>query len=122
MPDPWSITITPIPKSEDAIIRTSDGQEWTVKGLALFADGGEGHLFSYTWNSPAVAARGCVRTIVSAMSQGNEFVIAFYRCLFKHFTRATGGERKFVDGEELLRQWEAEEVYKSVQEDPKKFN
>lgn len=122
MADGWSITITPVPKSEECNIRTSDGQEFVVRGLALFADGGDGHLFSYTWNSPAIAARGCIRALAAAFSQGNEFVIQFYRCLFKQLSLTTGAERQMVDPNDLLRRWDAEDVYKTVQEPEKKFN
>lgn len=122
MLDPWSITITPTPKSEDCLIRTSDGQEFTVKGLALFADGGDGNLFVYTWNSPKVAACGCIRALASAFKQGNEFVLQFYRCLFRQLSITTGAERKMGDPEDLLRRWESEDLYRSVQEDPKKAN
>ena len=120
----WSITITPIPKSEDCIIKTSDGQEWTVKGLAIFADGGDSNLFSFTWNSPVVAARGCIRALSAAFSQGNEFVLQFYRCLFKQLSLTTGAERKMVEPEELLKRWEDEDAAHVCKcaEEKKKWN
>ncbi len=119
----WNIKITPIPKSEDCKIETSDGQVFTVKGLAIFADGGDGQAFTYTWNSPMVAAKGCVKALATAVNSGNEFVIAFYKCIFKMFALCTGNEKKtVVSPEELLRRWDAEDIYNAVKEDPKKAN
>lgn len=119
----WHITITPIPKSEDCKIETSDGQVFTVNGLAIFADGGDGQAFTYTWNSPLVAAKGCVKALAAAVNSGNEFVVTFYNCIFKMFALCTGSEKRTtVSPDELLKRWNAEDIYKSVQEDPKKFN
>ena len=119
----WSITITPIPRSEECTIKTSDGKEWTVKGLALFADGGEGHLFSYYWNSPGMAASAFVRSLGESIRRGDMFGQQFYRAILRGLTLATGGkDRQVVSAEDVLRRWEAEETYKAVSEDPKKFN
>lgn len=119
----WHITITPVPKSEDCKIETSDGQVFIVKGLAIFADGGDGQAFTYTWNSPMVAAKGCVKALAAAINSGNEFVVTFYNCIFKMFALCTGNDtRKIVSPEDLLRKWDAEDIYKAAQEDPKKAN
>lgn len=123
MPDPWSITITPVPKSEDCVIRTSDGQEFTVRGLALFADGGDKQLFTYWWNSPKVAACGCVRAFAEAIRRGDMFAQTFYKCLLAGLVSITGcGEKQRIDAEDLLRRWDAEDKYKAVQEKPEKYN
>ncbi len=123
MNDPWSITITPIPKTEDCTIRTSDGQEFTVRGLAVFADGGDGQAFSFFWNSPLSAAKGCVKALAAAIQRGDDFAVSFYNCIFRMFALCTGNEkRNVVSPEDLLRRWDAEDVYKVGQEDPKKFN
>lgn len=123
MSDAWRITITPIPKSEDCTINTSDGQEFTVRGLAIFADGGDGHLFTYTWNSPEKAASGCYRACAEAIRNGNLFVVSFYKCLLRMFAMGTGADgTKQVSADELLRRWDAEDTYKAVQADEKKFN
>jgi hypothetical protein len=123
VPAPWSITITPVVGTEDCIVKTSEGGEWTVKGLAVFADGGAGNLFFFHWNSPDVAAAGFVRSMASAMNGGNPFAERFYRCVLRNLVSATGsGEKKYVTADDLLRRWEAEDVYKAVQEDGKKFN
>lgn len=121
--EPWAITIIPIPKSEDCLIKTSDGHEFKVKGLALFADGGDGNLFSYWWNSPRVAAMGCVRAFSEAIRRGDRFAISFYKCILQGLTLVTGcSDKKTISPEELLRRWDAEDSYKAVQEDEKKFN
>lgn len=121
--DEWSITITPIPKSEDCKIKTTDGQEFIVKGIAIFADGGDGQAFSFTWNSPLAAAKGCVKALASAIQSGNEFVVTFYQCIFRMFALCTGNEKRtVVSPEDLLRRWDAEDVYRSVIGDPKKAN
>lgn len=123
MSTPWSITITPVPKSEDCLIKTSDGQEWTVKGLALFADGGEGNLMSYYWNSPGMAASGFVRSLGESIRRGDEMAQQFYRAILRGLTMAAGGkDRQTVSAEDLLRRWNAEDTYKAVKEDPEKFN
>ena len=119
----WSITITPIPKTEDATVTTSDGQTFTVRGLALFADGGDGNLFSFFWNSPHAAASGCYRSCAEAIKRDDPFATQFYKCLLKLFALGTGAQAtKVVAAEDVLRRWEAEEVYKAASEDPKKFN
>jgi hypothetical protein len=123
MPDPWSITITPVPGSEDCLIKTSDGQEFSVRGAAIFADGGDGHLFAWYWNSPGMAASGFVRSLSESIRSGNTFAEQFYRAILRGLTMATGGkDKKYVSVDDVLRRWEAEETYQAVTEDPKKFN
>lgn len=120
---PWSITITPEPGTENATITTPDGQEYHVKGLAVFADGGEGHLFSFFWGSPAMAAAGFVRSFVEVVQRGDLFAVAFYKRALYGLVGATGGkDRQTVAADDLLRRWDAEDVHKAVQEDPKKAN
>ena len=119
----WSITITPIPKSEYCKIKTTDGQEFTVRGIAIFADGGDGQAFSFTWNSPLAAARGCVKALVAAINGGNDLALTFYKCIFKMFALCTGNDgRTAISPEELLRRWDAEDIYKASKEDQKKAN
>ena len=123
MTAPWHITITPVPGSEECHIETSDGQEFTVRGLALFADGGEGHLFSYWWNSPAMAACGCVRAFAEAIRREDPFAIAFYKRMLQGMVAITGGkDRQTISAEDLLRRWDAQEKYDAVQVPEKKFN
>jgi hypothetical protein len=122
MTDPWAITITPEPGTENATIKTTDGQEFTVKGLAVFADGGDGHLFVYTWNSPIIAASGCVRACCEAIRQGNRTVVAFYRAMLSMFAQATSLPPTSISAEDLIRKWDAQEVYNSVKELEKKSN
>lgn len=118
MPDaPWSITITPTPSSEVSTIRTSDGQEFTVRGLALFADGGEGHLFSFFWGSPAMAAAGFIRSFVETIRRGDLFAVAFYKRVLSGLVAATGSkDRQTVTAEDLLRRWDAEDVYNAMKD------
>lgn len=119
----WNITITPVPGSEDCTVKTSDGQEFSVRGLAIFADGGEGNLFSYWWNSPGMAASGFVRALSQAIQRGDTFAQQFYKAILRGLTMATGGkDKKYVSVDDILRRWEAEEVHKGVQVDEKKFN
>lgn len=122
MTAPWSITITPVPKSEECRIHTSDGQDFTVKGLALFADGGEGHLFQFTWNSPHVAASGCVRACCEAIRRGDRFVVAFYHAMLGMFAQATSIPPASVNAEDILRRWEAQEKYDAVKKPDREFN
>jgi hypothetical protein len=120
---PWSITITPVPGSEDCIVETSTGEKWTVKGLALFADGGDGNLFFYWWNSPAQAACGCVRAFAEAIRREDPFALAFYKKVLQGMVAITGcKDRQTISAEDLLRRWDAEDVYKAAQEPKNKFN
>jgi hypothetical protein len=122
MSEPWHITITPVPKSEDCTIRTSDGNEWTVRGVALFADGGDQSLMSWFWNSPAVAAAGCVKSFAQAIRSENKSAIKFYQYLLRFMVKVTGvpGLNE-LSSEDALRMFEAKETYEAMK-DPKKFN
>jgi len=123
MTAPWHITITPVPGSEECHIETSDGQEFTVRGLALFADGGEGHLFSFFWGSPALAAAGFIRSFVEVLQRSDLFAVAFYKRVLHGLVMATGGkDRQTISAEDLLRKWDAQEKYDAVQVPEKKFN
>jgi len=123
MTTPWSITITPVPGSEDCVIETSDGQKFVVRGLALFADGGEGQLFTYWWNSPAMAACGCVRAFAEAIRREDPFALTFYKKILQGMVKVTG-VRAFneITQEEALRKFESQEIYDAVKTDRGKFN
>jgi hypothetical protein len=122
MSDGWSITITPVSGGEDCKIRTSDGQEFVVKGLALFADsGGEGNLFSFYWNSPKVAACALVRSCVESIRREDPFALKFYQTMFYMFAKATGAQNTVLTPEDAVRMFEAKEVYEAMK-DPAKFN
>jgi hypothetical protein len=121
MSEPWHITITPVPKSEDCTIRTSDGNEWTVRGVALFADGGDQQLISFTWGSPAVAAAGCVKSFAQAIRAENQAAIKFYQYLLRYMVKVTGvpGLNE-LSSEDALRKFEAQEIYDAIKKN--KFN
>lgn len=94
-----------------------------MRGLALFADGGEGHLFSFWWNSPAMAACGCVRAFSEALRRGDPFAIAFYKKMLQGMVSITGcKDRQTISAEDLLRRWDAEDLFRAVQETKKKPN
>ena len=118
----WHITITPIPGTEDCTIRTSDGREWTAKGVALFADGGDQQLFSYFWNSPAIAAAGCVKSFAQAIRSENKPAVQFYKYLLRFMCRVTGTGANEMTPEDALRMFEAKEVYDAARKNPKEFN
>lgn len=122
MADDWSFTVTPVPKSETCTIRTSDGQEFTVKGLALFADNaGEGNLFSFYWNDPKVAACALVRSCVESIRREDPFALKFYQTMFYMFAKATGAQNTVLTPEDAVRMFEAKSVYEAMK-DPQKFN
>jgi len=107
----FTITIEVEGGTENSVIRTSDGREWHVKGIVIFADGGPGQLFSFTWNSPGMAARAFVRSMIESVKQGNEVVVQFYRAVLKMLVQATGtGEHpnQILPGE-LLARWNQED-------------
>ena len=121
MSDPWSITITPVPGSEDCTVRV-DKDEYVVHGLALFADGGDSHLISFFWNSPAVAAAGCVKSFAQAIRSENPFAIEFYQYLLRYMVKVTGvGGLNELSPEDALRMFEAKSIYEATK-DPKNFN
>ncbi len=122
MSDPWSITITPIPGCEDCKISTSDGQEFVVKGLALFADNaGEGNLFSFYWNDPKTAACALVRSCAESIRREDPFALKFYQTMFYQFAKVTGAKNTVLTPEDALRMFEAKEAYDAMK-DPKVFN
>lgn len=107
----FTITIEVEGGTENAVIRTSDGREWHVKGISIFADGGPNELFTFFWNSPSVAATAFVRGLIEAVNQGNEVAAQFYRAVLKMLVLATGtGEHpKQILPEELLAKWSKED-------------
>jgi len=108
----YTITIEVTGGSEESVIRTSDGREWTVKGVVILADGGPSNLFTYFWNSPLIAAQAAVRACVEAAKQGNPVALQFYKCLLRSFMLATkaGEHPNIITPEELLSRWDAEDV------------
>lgn len=120
MSDAWHITITPIPKSEDCTVQVGE-DIYTVRGLALFADGGDQNLISFFWNSPSVAAAGCVKSFAQAIRSENRFAVEFYQYLLRFMCRVTGTGANELTPEDALRMFEAKEVYEAMK-DPKKFN
>lgn len=121
MPDPWSIIITPVPKSEDCTVKVGD-EVYVVRGLALFADGGDSHLLSFFWNSPAVAAAGCVKSFAQAVRSENPSAIQFYQHLLRHMVKVTGAQGlNELSPEDAVRMFEAKAEYEAAK-DPKKFN
>lgn len=119
MTTPWSITITPIPGSEDCTVKVGE-EVYNVRGIALFADGGDGQLLSYFWNSPKVAACGCVKSFAQAIRSENRCAIQFYRELLQAFCKVTGAGGVEISPEDALRKFEAQEIYDAVKKD--KFN
>ena len=120
-PAPWSITITPIPKTEDCEITVGE-EKYTVRGLALFADGGDQHLLSFFWGSPAVAAAGCVKSFAQAIRSENKSAVQFYKYLLRFMCKVTGTGANEMTPEDALRMFEAKEVYDAARKDPKEFN
>ena len=121
MADPWCITITPIPKTEDCTVVVG-GETYVVHGLALFADGGDQQLISFFWNSPQVAAVGCCKSFAQAIRSENQCAIQFYKALLHAMCKVTGVGANEIAPEDLLRRWEAQEVFDAAKTDPKKFN
>jgi len=122
MSDRWHITITPTPGSEDCEVNV-DGEIYTVRGLALFADGGDKNLLSFFWNSPAVAAAGCVKSFAQSIRSENPFAVAFYKQLLQNLCRVTGTGIHEETPEEALKRFDAaQELYDSVTKDPKEWN
>ena len=107
----YTIIVEVDPGTEESIIKTSDGREWTVKGIAIFADGGPNQLFTFFWNSPLVAAQAAVRACLEAVKQGNEVAAQFYKCLLRSFMLATKTEEhpNVISPEELLARWAEED-------------
>lgn len=97
------------------------GEEiYTVRGLALFADGGNGHLLSFFWNSPAVAAAACVKSFAQAIRSENKSAVQFYQYLLRFMCKVTGTGANEMTPEDALRMFEAKETYEAVKKD--KFN
>lgn len=115
MTPPWSIMITPIPGSEDCTVKVGE-EVYNVRGLALFADGGDQHLLSFFWGSPTVAAVGCVKSFAQAIRSENKPAVQFYQYLLRFMCKVTGVGANEISAEDLLRRWEAEDVYRAVQE------
>ena len=121
MADPWSITITPIPKTEDCTVKVGE-EVYTVRGLALFADGGDTQLLSFFWNSPSVAAAGCVKSFAQAVRSENQAAVEFYKHLLRYMVKVTGVKGlNELSPEDAVRMFEAKSVYEAMKE-PKKFN
>ena len=118
-PSPWSITITPIPGSEDCTVKVGE-EIYTVRGLALFADGGDSHLLSFFWGSPSVAAAACVKSFAQAIRSENQPAVQFYKYLLRFMCRVTGTGANEMTPEDALRMFEAKETYEAVKKD--KFN
>ena len=89
--------------------------------MALFADGGDQNLISFFWNSPAIAAAGCVKSFAQAIRSENQCACQFYQYLLRFMCKATGTGANEMTSEDALRMFEAKEVYEAMK-DPKKFN
>ena len=121
MTTPWCITITPIPKTEDCTVQVGD-EVYTVRGLALFADGGDQNLLHFSWGSPAIAAAGCVKSFAQAIRSENQTAIQFYQYLLRAMCKVTGTGANEMTPEDALRKFEAQEIYDAVKVDKKRFN
>ena len=118
----WAITITPIPGSQDCKITTPEG-EYLVRGLALFADGGDQNLLSFFWNSAPIAAAACVKSMAQAIRSENQSAIQFYQYLLRFMCRVTGISANEETADEALKRFNAAaELYEAVKTDPKDWN
>jgi hypothetical protein len=121
MTAPWSIVITPIPKTEDCTIKVGE-EIFTVRGLAFFADGGDQNLLAYFWNSPKVAATACVKSFAQAIRSENRQAVQFYKELLQAMCKVTGVGANETTAEDLLRRWEAQEKYDMAKKPAREFN
>ena len=95
---------------------------YIVNGLALFADGGDQQLISFTWGSPAIAAAGCVKSFAQAIRSDNKFAVEFYQYLLRFMVKVTGVQGlNELTAEDALRMFDAKEIYEAMK-DPKRFN
>lgn len=90
---------------------TCEGQTYQVTGLAIFADGPAGNLFSFFWNSPIVAANAAVRSFAAAYRRGDEFSKTFYQCLLRGLAMATIPPEQ--TGLDKLEEWEEKDKAKA---------
>jgi len=106
MPNKFRITIEVEGGKEEATIKTPDGNEYIVKGLALFGDAEQdGQLVTFFWNQPGLAAKAVVRGCATAINRGDEITTQFYRAILKGFAMATG-TRHQDNIEEVVSRWE----------------
>jgi len=106
MPNKFCITIEVEGGKQEATIKTSNGDEFTVNGLALFGDAEQnGQLFSFFWNQPGLAAKAVVRSCACAINRGDEIATQFYRAILKGFASATG-TRHEDNAKEIAARWE----------------
>ena len=119
MSEPFRIIITPTPGTEDCEINVG-GEIYNVRGLAMFADGGDSQLVSFFWNSPAVAAAACVKSFAQAIRSENQTAIKFYQYLLRAFCKVTGTGANEMTPEDALRKFEAQELYDAMAKTSKK--
>ena len=97
-------------------------ETYIVHGLALFADGGDQQLISFFWNSPAIAAAGCVKSFAQAIRSENKFAVEFYQYLLRFMVKVTGVQGlNELTPKDALRMFEAKELYEACK-DAKKFH
>jgi len=109
MSNKFRITIEVEGGKEEATIKTSNGDEFVVNGLALFGDAEhDGQLLNFFWNKPGMAAKAVVRGCACAINSGDEITTQFYRAILKGFSISTGIRqvKEVADPEEILSRWE----------------
>lgn len=113
-PKKMTIEIEVTGGQEEALIRCN-GEEYIVRGLALFADGAPGNLFSFFWASPLMAAQAVIKSCAEAYRREDAFAQSFYACLLRGFALATGSYPKPEEkGLEKLESWEKEDEKKTT--------